>query len=307
MRSCPNCLRSVTEEARVCRACYTVLPAAALDDKRTRGLSGLKLVFITFAVAGGAWLFQLDVKLVPAMRPAVETQIAQLQRSIGGGVQEPHGRVGKGEAGRGPYEPVPAKSVVREGRQCSITQGIRNLDEKPLSRVALKFTFEDAFGNPIGGETNAMAAVALKAGAQGNFTYRLPCPQSFAKVEVRLPRESRKVALVSSGLVADGPESSVWRLAVEVSEQSICPPPGSCELLVRPRGGGAARYRFQRDAKAPEMLVTEDSILIGHLRRHGVAWLQVPSHSGGAEILLTDQHLRPPRQSALARWIGKLF
>lgn len=311
MRSCPNCLRSVAEEARVCRACYTVLPAPALRNKRSRGLSGLTRIFIIFAAAGGAWLFQLDVKLFPALRPAVEARIAEAQRStdrfFGDGVQQAQERVENGEAQPGSYEAVQAKSVAREGRQCSIAQGIRNLDEKPLSRVALKFTFEDAFGNPIGSEIDAMIVTTLEAGAEGNFTFRLPCPRSFAKVEVRLPGESRKIALLPSGLVADAPESSAWRLAVQVSEPRICPAPNPCELLVRSRGDGATRYRFHREAKAPELLITEDSILIGHLRSGGVAWLQVPSHSGGAEILLTDQHLRPPRQSALARWVGKLF
>lgn len=311
MRSCPNCLRSVAEEARVCRACYTIIPAPALHNKRNRGLSGLKQTLIIFAAAGGAWLFQLDVKLFPALRPAVEARIAEVQRStdrfFGGGIEQPHGRVATGEAEQGAYQSVQAQSVAREGRQCSITQGIRNLDEKPLSRAALKFTFEDALSNPIGSETGAIIAAALEAGAQSNFTFRLPCPRSFAKVEVRLPRESRKIALLPSGPVADSPESSTWRLAVAVPEPSICPAPNPCELLVRPRGDGATRYGFHRDAKAPELLVTEDSILIGHLRSGGVAWLQVPSHSGGAEILLTDQHLRPPRQSAIARWVGKLF
>lgn len=316
MRSCPNCHRSVAEGARVCRACYTILPeedhaAAALHKKRTGSLSGLKQLFVIFAVAGGAWLLQLDVKQIPAIR----AQIVEAQQSSGwlfgqwpnGGVQQPHGRAGERGAGQGAYERVQAKSVAREGRQCAITQGIRNLDEKPLSGVVLKFTFEDALGSPIGSGTDATIAAVLKPGAERTFTFRLPCPRSFARVTARVPTgEAQKTALIMSTFAEDSPELS--RLAVEVVDASVCPPPKPCELLVRSHRGGTALYRFHRDPTAPEMLITEDSILIGHLRRHMTAWLQVPSPSGGADILLTDQNLRATRQPGkLARWIGKLF
>lgn len=313
MRNCPNCLRSMADEARVCRACYTVVPVSALPDKPSRALSGLKQILILFAVATGAWIFQLDAKLLPGLRPAIRAQFGELQQSngwtVGSDIPQAHGRVDRSEAEQRPYERVQAKSVTREGQRCSIRQGLRKLDDKPLSRVVLKFTFEDVLGNPIGNETDAAVAAVLATGAQNEFTFSLPCPRSFAKVKVRVPSGAPKIALVSSSFVTDTAEhSGLWNLAVKVPERSICPLPEPCELIVRSYGGGTARYRFHRDAKAPEMLITEDSILIAQLRRHRVAWLQVPSHSGGTEVLLSDQQLRVGQQPGiLPHWVGKLF
>src|SRR3546814_20401187 len=60
MRNCPNCRREVSEEARYCRACYTVLPeidpaVVARDRKRAKLLSRFVKISIIAAFGGAVW------------------------------------------------------------------------------------------------------------------------------------------------------------------------------------------------------------------------------------------------------------
>jgi len=64
--TCPNCRRSVDRQARLCRACYTVLPARGYASEYSSKEStrpGLHIFFAVIFVAGVAWYANLGESL----------------------------------------------------------------------------------------------------------------------------------------------------------------------------------------------------------------------------------------------------
>ncbi|MDP3677128.1 MAG: hypothetical protein Q8R44_18830 [Novosphingobium sp.] len=323
MKSCPRCRLQMPVSARVCRACYTVLPETDQVDlarrmKLARTMGGITKMFIGFAIALGAWLFQFNVELSPGLRSAIQDWGPAATESVGRvfGVQQSVAQTGEEVTGAARYQPVPASAVEHEGQGCAINQAVGNVGEKPLSRVVLKFAFDDDLGNPIGTEADAIVAAVLPAGEERNFTFRLPCPQTIGSVKVQIPSRTTKasepqIVLVSAGWTAEAASENSPQLAIKVSEPAVCRSPSSCILAVSFDDGETARFWFRRDPEAPEMLIAKDPRLIDYLQRRRTAKLLVPSSSGEFYMKITDQDLRGSGSEAqagpFARWIRRLF
>lgn len=117
--------------------------------------------------------------------------------------------------------------------------------------------------------------------------------------------EARSADAPLSDLEAPALGEEFSELAIRVPEPGVCPLPDPCLLTVQFYRGGKAQYEFRRDPQEHELLVTSDSLLTGHLRRHGSASLYVPSRSGEIGIQLSDGNLRQPfRKEEPASWTG---
>src|SRR3546814_19849869 len=86
MRNCPNCRREVSEEARYCRACYTVLPeidpaVVARDRKRAKLISRFVKLSIIAAVGGAVWLIKSHPDLFTTAGAAAQRQWADVRSS----------------------------------------------------------------------------------------------------------------------------------------------------------------------------------------------------------------------------------
>src|SRR3546814_17048455 len=84
MRNCPNCRREVSEEARYCRACYTVLPeidpaVVARDRKRAKLISRFVKLSIIAAVGGAVWLIKSHPDLFTTAGAAAQRQWADVR------------------------------------------------------------------------------------------------------------------------------------------------------------------------------------------------------------------------------------
>src|SRR3546814_19805316 len=86
MRNCPNCRREVSEEARYCRACYTVLPeidpaVVARDRKRAKLISLFSKLSIIAAVGGAVLPINSHPQLFPTPVAAAQRQRAAVPAS----------------------------------------------------------------------------------------------------------------------------------------------------------------------------------------------------------------------------------
>src|SRR3546814_14578027 len=86
MRNCPNCRGEVSEEARYCRACYTVLPeidpaVVARDRKRAKLISRFVKLSIIAAVGGAVWLIKSHPELFTTAGAPAQLQWAAVRSS----------------------------------------------------------------------------------------------------------------------------------------------------------------------------------------------------------------------------------
>lgn len=269
---CPTCDRSVQENARVCRGCYTILPeqdAGVLKKQIRPGTHGLKTVAFIAIMAAAGWLATPDPEgssnEVASSLPG--SIFSAFQSSSQDGADDDELDLGW----------LGGTSFSREGSRCIISQRIQNLGDNFLTRVAVVVGFLDTEGKPLGSGTERPASVNLGPGAVGHLSMSLPCPERAIAAKVTLPPPDKAsgeqiVKLLSPGETAapvDAPvtegSSGDFFMAVKAPDRRICPGPTPCKLKVSLEGGGSADFRFQRHAQTPEFLTSTDSILIAHL------------------------------------------
>lgn len=331
MRRCPKCSRNVPEEGRVCRSCYTVLPeidpaVLVRRRKRAKTISGLVQLLIIFGVAGAAWTFRFNVDFFPDTRLVIRSSFDSSQRYFNSffmktdeavAATSSDASVGGKADGKG-FRRVSANSINRQGRNCDISQTVRNEDSSAMSPIILHFTFEDALGKRFGSEARGVVDEALPAGAERTFILRVPCPRSFAHAKVRPWHAKAKVgdtdiALASNGQKYGSARANVTmlKLAIKVPAKTACHSSGPCDLTVRFEDGSEKQFSFRRDPQAEDVLIADDAQLTTHLQKGGTAKLLVPITTGVGSVTLTDQDLGKLQDSSewvmFTHWIRNFF
>jgi hypothetical protein len=308
-------------EARVCRACYTVFPKddpqedAKPFQTRVKILGGLKYVAILIAAAWVAWFLQTDAELdgatdnkKPSMMADMRAHIAQVINTTLGTESPPSSTVQITQGGRRATQPA----VSRVGH-CHIRQGVRNIGDEPVSSVVLNVALLDASNKSLDQETNVTTEIDLSAESVGALDLRVPCPFSVARVELSLPLkvdgEPQTIALVESvdkQNVTRRPSDTSMQIALEAAEPSLCPLPDDCKLAATLSSGGSSTFSFYRDPAEPDLLLSDDSILIGHLLTGGTAAITAGMYERAGEIQITYGDLRVEEQpGVLAKWLQK--
>jgi hypothetical protein len=325
LRCCPGCQRLAAPDARVCRACYTVIPKenprknAEPFRTRVKLLAGLKYVGMLFAAAVVASFLSVDASLNdapgaedPSVMASMRANFNQAIAGAFGQASQPGYRVRVTHNGRRASHPA-----VSMNEQCRIRQGILNLGDKPISRVDLKVAMRDSSGRLVTQVSNVATAVDIPVAEARELELKLPCPSSVARVEVSLPDiEDQQAPSQTVALVEGTPASEVARpttantsqVAIQMPDPTLCPSRDACELRAILSTGGSATFVFHRDPAEPQMLLSDDSLLIGHLLDDGTAVLQVQKDERAEGIRLTRRELRAKAQpSAMARWFRDLF
>ena len=323
LRSCPGCHRLAAPEVRVCRACYTVFPQDNPQEdakpfrSRVKLLGGLKYVSMLIAAAWAAWFFQLDTELDgsagsndPSMMAGIREHVVKVVNTTLGTESQPSGKVQITDDGRRATQPA----VSRNGH-CQIEQRVQNIGDEPIPSVALNVALLDASGRPLGQDASVSTAIDLPSASVRTVDFRVPCKLSVASVEISLPHEAdsapRTVALVGSmdAQQVTRPTSAISaQVALELPVPTFCPLPEKCKLEATLSTGGTSTFPFYRDPAEPDMLLSDDSLLIGHLLTDGTATIKAGINESGSEIQLTDRDLREKeRPGVLARWIQKIL
>src|SRR3546814_432200 len=253
-------------------------------------------------------MHQVDFDLFPGMKFAAQSQISSIGRSarrmFGSPTESaempPLGDSNNGSRRPPAYAPVAASDIERSPNGCAITQTIHNRESRPLSPIALDFSFEDALGAPIGEEMRAKILAVLPAGMQHTFTFRVPCPGSFASVKVRAPGKNPASSTPADAAAIVESDHETWmqgangeQLAFQIPGKVFeCPQLDKWELTVRFDHGSMGTYAFQCLSGSPGILVTDDLRLIEWLQQGRQATVEVPTPDGLRNLIVTENHLQ---------------
>ena len=323
-RCCPGCHRLAAPEARVCRACYTVIPKDEpqkdAEPFRTRPklLTGLKYVGLLIVAAWATWFFQVDTGTEdtaggknPLMMANARAHVSQLINETLGTKSTPSSKIQITRNGR-----RASQQVISRSGQCDIRQGVRNHGDELVSDVVFDIALLDMSGNSIGEDVSVTTVVDIPVRSSRAVALRVPCPFAVASVEVSLPPEGagnppQTVVLVESIAawnVSRPTTAHASQVALQVPEPTLCPLSDECELQVALSSGGSSTFSFHRDPAQPVMLLSDDSLLIGHLLTDGTATIKVEMDEGVQEIQLTNRELREKEpRSVLAKWIQRIL
>ena len=318
-RSCPGCRRHVPDHARICRACYTIVPQAAAGrgadaaSTRTKSSAVLKRTAQVTALAGLAWFFGIFGDHETSSAGAAPVQMAAMRDSVGsllGSAPHTTAKSLSGGAGLGATGENSIRPLSRQAGTCSLKQALRNSGRQPLSRVDFKVAFLDAGGRALSEAVSVTMRVDLPAQAEQNVDLQLACPPAAVGARVSLPESGTGAGPASAvTLIPQPPARDAGPAEVAVdAEPEFCPSGEQCDLEVRIDGGGAASFRVRRDAEAPGLLVSDDPILTAHLLGGGTAALDLGEDPRAPDIVLTRLHVRQAEQPGIfARWFANFL
>lgn len=323
MRNCPNCRREVSEEARYCRACYTVLPeidpaVLARDRKRAKLISRSVKLAIVLAVGGAAWFIKSNPDLFTTGGAAAQRQWADVQssketrRTSNTSVETASAEEGDS---RPSHRPVNSPTVVHNGADgCAITQTVRNDSAVPLSPIVLEFTFENAAGEQVGRRLRAASDAVLPGRTDRRLAFQVPCPLAFTNVRVQ-PAESGPTGTPAKPAEMVAAEAvrtamiSANRIAVELPGwRQECDGNSPCPLTVSFGKGMSGTYMFQSAPGDSGELISDDPNLVALIARGERPVLKVPAgFAEVGEVVLTDENLQEKgkagRWRRFVRWI----
>jgi hypothetical protein len=302
----------VPQGARLCRACYTVIPQTAAEAASPKPLALAKYASQFLVIAGLAWYFGAFQDFEASSAGRAPQQLTALDQNAGFfeqfrptaalDISSPGGF--SASSGSNP------QPVSRKGAQCTLQQAVRNTGSKALSRVSFEVALLGSGGQRIGDEVSVTVATDLPPGSERYLDLQLECPPTAASGRVSLPDrgtdgvESQMVTLVEQPTSATAAGAQV---AVEAPLE-FCPAPEPCDLQVSIEGGGTATFPFRRDPEAPTMLVSDNPILTSHLLGNGRADLSLEAGSHVAKVELSQRQVRRTKQpSILARWLGMVL
>ena len=295
LQCCPNCRRNVAAQALVCRACYTVLPRKKKEElvpntAPRRLLAGPGWIVTLVVIAAGMWWARIDLGLV-----------------------SPDGGAGAGAFGSGfflasdgsnanmPSADTTAShwSLVKKGGNCILNQGVRNIGTVVATREVFHIQFRDLEGTAVGDPARVTKRTAILPGQDAKLELVTQCPQTAVSAHVALheltPATGFEPELALLAKTATDSRfvshKNIATILVEVPDLSICPPPDKCELNVTFGEDGEAKYWFRRHKKSPALLLTENSILIGHIKSKRPATLHLDEELNGTTIPLTYKNV----------------
>jgi hypothetical protein len=296
LHCCPNCRRNVPPNALVCRACYTVLPRKKKKEELVpatsprRLLAGPCWIAALVVMAAGVWWARVDLGLVRPFDPQQSERLGSASSlfSLGGG----------SNAISAPGRTASHWSVLKQNGNCIVIQRLRNVGVAAATRASFQVQFHDQDGNALGGAADIQKRTALGPGQEGVVELVAGCPRSTVGAEVVIvesldPGSQAKLELLSNPLAASRSVSSesLSTIELEVGDLSICRPPRRCELKISFGEGRDANYWFQRNRDRPEILVNDNSIVIGHLQAKKPATLHLDEELNGTTISLSYKNV----------------
>lgn len=324
MRNCPNCRREVSEEARYCRACYTVLPeidpaVVARDRKRAKLISRFVKLSIIAAVGGAVWLIKSHPDLFTTAGAAAQRQWADVRssretrRTSSATVEMASAEEGES---RPSHRPVNSPTVVHNGADgCAITQMVRNDSAVPLSPIVLEFTFENAAGEQVGRRLRAASDAVLPGRTDGRLAFQVPCPLAFSNVRVKPAEPAPATAALAKPVETAAAEAvrtaivNANRIAVELPGwRQECDGNSPCPLTVSFGKGMSGIFMFQSAPGDSGELISDDPNLVALIARGERPVLKVPAgFAEVGEVVLTDENLQEKdkagRWRRFVRWI----
>lgn len=325
MKNCHTCGTEARDEARYCRSCYAVFADGAAvglarpdDAKKTKYLIQAALILalvIGFALSRLDFQFLSDTAQTDAgtnaSSDAVPKTAAKAERAASSSSGQAENTWGLQS------NSVAASSVRRLGDSCAISQAVHNGGERIMFPVALDFSFENALGQRIGDPVRAATETILPAGEQRGFTFEMPCPQTFAHVQVHAVSQDAAIsgagtAQAVAALLAGKPliDMRQLHLAIQVPDDlTMCPGLHPCQLMLYFNDSWIAVW-FRRDPRNPDMLIASDPQLIGPLQQGWNAQVRLPLRHGAQKLTITNEYLREPESTglwaSLKGWIGKM-
>lgn len=311
LQCCPKCRRNVAPQALVCRACYTVLPrrreVEPVSTPPRRVLAGPAWVGLVVIVGIGLWWARVDLGLLSSEGSDVGGPLA------GGGFLLPSG-ASSSEADNSSSAPVTHWSIMRESDSCIIRQGVRNVGSIAATHATYLVSFLDADENVLEDAT-VEAPTTLAVGQQGNVKLAAPCPRSTVGAEVAISKALSETSFQpelellgkSEPTYRRRANSRISTVVADVPDLTICPLPAKCALSVAFEAGREATYHFKRDAKSPELLTNDNSILVGHLQGRRSATLHLGDEVNGTTISLSYKNVHVQEPPSFLSRLGDLL
>ena len=177
---------------------------------------------------------------------------------------------------------------------------MRNIDTVVATREVFHIQFRDLEGTATGDPARVTKRAAILPGQDANLELVTQCPQTAVSAHVAVhestPATGFEPELVLLAKTATDSRfvshKNIAAILVEVPDLSICPPPDKCELNVTFGEDGEAKYWFRRHKKSPALLLTENSILIGHIKSKRPATLHLDEELNGTTIPLTYNNVQ---------------
>ena len=282
------------------------------EKKKTRTMTYIVRALVLLGVAGGAWLSRIDLVIFPESAPVAAPASTNASdgprkkvRSAATSAAASSSSGAESVTNRGqPVNSVAASSVRRLGIRCAISQAVHNDGERIMFPVALDFSFEDALGQRIGDSARAEVEAILPAGERRGFTFEVPCPKSFAQVEIHTTEGH---AGISGGgaidevakLIAGKPLIDARRLHVVLQAPDdliMCPQLKPCQLMLYFNESWIAVW-FRRDPNNPDTLIASDPQLVRPLQQGWNVDVRLPLRDGMEKLTVTQEFLREPQRT----------
>lgn len=307
MKLCLNCRTAASDEARYCRSCYTVFadadPASlAHRQKRVKAMSYTVKALVVLVVAGGFLLSRIDLNFLSDPNQVQSDSGAKTGITPKQPAAQPDSASGGGWGQ--PSNTISAASVERLGKSCAISQAVHNGGVRIMFPVVLEFSFQDSLGNRTGPSVRSVVEAILPAGERRGFTFQMPCPKSFERVNIQTVNPQAGIGgngtvQAVAELIAGKPLIDVHQLhlAIQVPDGlTMCPNLRPCQLMLRFNDSWIAVW-FRRDPKHPDTLIASDPQLVGPVQRGWHADVRLPLRNGTEKVTVTEEFLREPEST----------